>query len=226
MRRIRMSLPPHHPRDPVGWCAAIALGFLALVCFRLGIPSKPYFDEIHYLPAARALLAGSDWLNREHPMFGKEVIAAGIGLFGDHAGIVEIGRTGRVALDAQIGARPYGQTRTPPAAPLVAHDVAPFAAIDDAMSVGKGRHVLVQGQLVARADQVTNFVGQRVGCRRALVMHHRVGLFGIGVLPTRTRTRWSGPSASSVKPSAIAPSRRCRYYKRIGSAPQRLLGTK
>ena len=85
MRRLRMSLPPHHPRDPVGWCAAIALSFLALVCFRLGIPSKPYFDEIHYLPAARALLAGSDWLNREHPMFGKEVIAAGIGLFGDHA---------------------------------------------------------------------------------------------------------------------------------------------
>jgi dolichyl-phosphate-mannose--protein O-mannosyl transferase len=80
-----MSLPPHHPRDPVGWCAALALAFLALACVRLGIPSKPYFDEIHYLPAARALLAGSDWLNREHPMFGKEVLAAGIGLFGDHS---------------------------------------------------------------------------------------------------------------------------------------------
>jgi hypothetical protein len=80
-----MSLPPHHPRDPVGWCVALPLAFLALACVRLGIPSKPYFDEIHYLPAARALLAGSDWLNREHPMFGKEVLAAGIGLFGDHS---------------------------------------------------------------------------------------------------------------------------------------------
>jgi len=78
-----MSLPPHHPRDPAGWCAALALAFLALACVRLGIPSKPYFDEIHYLPAARALLSGSDWLNREHPLFGKEVLAAGIGLFGD-----------------------------------------------------------------------------------------------------------------------------------------------
>lgn len=79
-----MTSPPHHPRDPVGWCAVIALAFLALACFRLGIPSKPFFDEIHYLPAARALLAGSDWLNREHPMFGKLLIAAGIGVLGDH----------------------------------------------------------------------------------------------------------------------------------------------
>lgn len=78
-----MSDPPHQPRDPVGWCVVIAGGFLALLLIRLAIPSKPYFDEVHYLPAARALLAGSDWLNREHPMFGKELIAAGIGLFGD-----------------------------------------------------------------------------------------------------------------------------------------------
>lgn len=78
-----MSNTPHHPRDPAGWCAAIALAFLALVLVRLGTPSKPYFDEVHYLPAARALLAGTDWLNREHPMLGKEIIAAGIGLFGD-----------------------------------------------------------------------------------------------------------------------------------------------
>ncbi|QDM39702.1 glycosyltransferase family 39 protein [Altererythrobacter sp. TH136] len=75
---------PHRPRDPIAWCAALSVAFLALVCVRLGLPSKPYFDEIHYLPAARALIAGSDWLNREHPMFGKELLAAGIALFGDH----------------------------------------------------------------------------------------------------------------------------------------------
>ncbi|WP_120717681.1 glycosyltransferase family 39 protein [Tsuneonella amylolytica] len=73
----------HRPLDPIGWCAAIAFAFLALLSIRLGIPTKPYFDEIHYLPAARAILAGSDWLNREHPMFGKEVLAAGIEAFGD-----------------------------------------------------------------------------------------------------------------------------------------------
>lgn len=78
-----MSAAPLHTRDPAGWCAAIALGFLALTLVRLGVPSKPYFDEVHYLPAARALLEGTDWLNREHPMLGKEIIAVGIGLFGD-----------------------------------------------------------------------------------------------------------------------------------------------
>jgi dolichyl-phosphate-mannose--protein O-mannosyl transferase len=79
-----MSEAPHQPRDPLGWCAALALAFFALLLLRLGTPSKAYFDEIHYLPAARELLAGTGWLNREHPMLGKEILAAGIGLFGDH----------------------------------------------------------------------------------------------------------------------------------------------
>ncbi|ANY19773.1 putative dolichyl-phosphate-mannose--protein mannosyltransferase [Tsuneonella dongtanensis] len=78
-----MSLAPHHPRDPAGWCAVLVAAFFALCLVRLGVPSKPYFDEVHYLPAARALLDGSDWLNREHPMLGKQVIAAGIALLGD-----------------------------------------------------------------------------------------------------------------------------------------------
>jgi dolichyl-phosphate-mannose-protein mannosyltransferase len=78
-----MSDAPHHPRDPVGWCSAVALAFFALLLVRLGIPSKPYFDEVHYLPAARALLAGTEWLNREHPLLGKELLAASIGLLGD-----------------------------------------------------------------------------------------------------------------------------------------------
>lgn len=78
-----MSDPPQHPRDPIGWCYAVAFLFFALVLVRLGVPSIPYFDEVHYLPAARALLAGSEWLNREHPMLGKELLAASIGLLGD-----------------------------------------------------------------------------------------------------------------------------------------------
>lgn len=78
-----MSDPPQHPRDPLGWCSAVALAFFALLLVRLGVPSKPFFDEVHYLPAARALLAGTDWLNREHPMLGKELLAASIGLVGD-----------------------------------------------------------------------------------------------------------------------------------------------
>ena len=75
--------PPPRPRDPLGWTTAITLAFLALVSVRLTIPSTPFFDETHYLPAARALLALSHPLNAEHPPLGKELIALGIALFGD-----------------------------------------------------------------------------------------------------------------------------------------------
>ena len=56
--------------DPLIWCVAITLGFLALVWHRLGIPSQIYFDEVHYVPAARKLLA-MESVNSEHPMVGK-----------------------------------------------------------------------------------------------------------------------------------------------------------
>lgn len=79
-----MHEAPAHPRDPLAWCAVLAAAFFALCLVRVGIPSQPYFDEVHYLPASRALLDGSGWLNREHPMLGKELIALGIALFGDH----------------------------------------------------------------------------------------------------------------------------------------------
>ncbi len=71
------------PFDPIGWNTALALAFFALCLVRLTIPPTPNFDEIHYLPAARALLDGSEWLNREHPILGKELIALGIAIFGD-----------------------------------------------------------------------------------------------------------------------------------------------
>ncbi len=74
---------PHHPRDPIGWTAALALAFFALCLVRLTIPAKPYFDEVHYLPAARALLDLSHLANPEHPPLGKELIALGMAVFGD-----------------------------------------------------------------------------------------------------------------------------------------------
>ena len=42
--------------DPRAWCAAVALAFLALLLVGLGVPTQPYFDETHYVPAARRLL--------------------------------------------------------------------------------------------------------------------------------------------------------------------------
>lgn len=65
------------------WCWAIAAGFLALTLHRLAIPSKEYFDEIHYLPAARNLLALSELKNSEHPPLGKELIALAMWAVGD-----------------------------------------------------------------------------------------------------------------------------------------------
>jgi dolichyl-phosphate-mannose-protein mannosyltransferase len=69
--------------DPRLWSALIAAAFLILILVRLGLPSQPYFDETHYVPAARNLLNLSPD-NREHPLFAKTVIAAAIAVLGDH----------------------------------------------------------------------------------------------------------------------------------------------
>ncbi|MDJ0641676.1 MAG: phospholipid carrier-dependent glycosyltransferase [Erythrobacter sp.] len=108
------AAPPEHPRDPWFWCLAVPLAFAALACIRLTIPTQPYFDEVHYLPAARELLAaldgGGEYLNREHPLLGKQLIALGIHLFGDEplgwrimpliAGTVAIGASMRALWQA------------------------------------------------------------------------------------------------------------------------------
>ena len=75
---------PYHTADPWLWCIAIPLIFGALASIRLSVPSAPYFDEVHYLPAAREMIAGGRYLNPEHPLLGKQLIALGIQLFGDN----------------------------------------------------------------------------------------------------------------------------------------------
>ena len=69
-------------KDPADWCGVIAVFFLSLVWWRLGIPDQIYFDEVHYVGAARKLNEGVR-ANAEHPMFGKTVIAAAIRWLGD-----------------------------------------------------------------------------------------------------------------------------------------------
>jgi dolichyl-phosphate-mannose-protein mannosyltransferase len=69
-------------RDPLGWTIALAFAFLALSWHRLGIPSQIYFDEVHYVPAARKLLELGR-ANPEHPLLAKQAIAAAIAVFGD-----------------------------------------------------------------------------------------------------------------------------------------------
>jgi dolichyl-phosphate-mannose--protein O-mannosyl transferase len=78
-----MSPPREHPQEPIGWTVALTLLFAALASVRLTVPSTPFFDETHYLPAARAMLELSHRANVEHPPLGKELIALGMALFGD-----------------------------------------------------------------------------------------------------------------------------------------------
>ncbi len=77
------SLPRRLPRRPLH--VALVIAILAQLLFAVGMtrPSKPVFDEVHYLPAARTMLALERPTNTEHPLLGKELIATGIAVFGD-----------------------------------------------------------------------------------------------------------------------------------------------
>lgn len=72
---------------PRPFLVAILIGLVAEMLFLWGVatPHMLVFDEIHYVPAARALLALQVPMNTEHPLVGKEFIAAGIALFGDNS---------------------------------------------------------------------------------------------------------------------------------------------
>lgn len=70
-----------------GRLAALILGVgsFALFAYRIGQPPTIYFDETHYVPAARALIAHSGPVNIEHPLLAKTMIAAGMLIFGDNS---------------------------------------------------------------------------------------------------------------------------------------------
>lgn len=80
-----MTHAPAQPRDPLVWSVLLTAGFAVLCVIRLATPSSIMFDEVHYLPAARALFEMAGPMNTEHPMLGKELLALGIALFGDDA---------------------------------------------------------------------------------------------------------------------------------------------
>jgi dolichyl-phosphate-mannose--protein O-mannosyl transferase len=69
------------------WATASAIGAAAWILFLINLarPTKPVFDETHYVPAANYLLTLGGPLNIEHPLLGKEIIALGIALFGDNS---------------------------------------------------------------------------------------------------------------------------------------------
>ena len=131
-----MSRAPEQPIDPIRWCAILALGFWALAAWNLGIPSEPYFDEVHYLPAAREMLDLGDFTNREHPLFGKEMIALGIALFGDNSWGWRIfpSLAGALALFSVMRATWFGTLDR-------------YAAICAGVLVGTGFHLFVHSRI-------------------------------------------------------------------------------
>lgn len=63
----------------------IFLGSLLLFWVNIQAIELPVFDEAHYVPAAKALLAGQVDARTEHPPLGKMLVALGIPLGGDRA---------------------------------------------------------------------------------------------------------------------------------------------
>ncbi|MEH3047410.1 glycosyltransferase family 39 protein [Sphingomonas adhaesiva] len=74
---------PTVTRHPAILGLLIALAVWPLFLFRLAVPHMIVFDEVHYVAAARALIALSMPVNIEHPLLAKELIAASMLAFGD-----------------------------------------------------------------------------------------------------------------------------------------------
>lgn len=84
---IELSAVPKLSRSAVIAVAIFLIAHLALL-IGLTTPEKFVFDEVHYVPAARQMLApamSQPMLNPMHPPLAKELIAASIAAFGDNA---------------------------------------------------------------------------------------------------------------------------------------------
>lgn len=67
------------------WIISIALFVLGLFLFGNHISTliNPYFDETHYVPAAKQWMSFAPTMNLEHPPVGKYLIAFGMKIFGE-----------------------------------------------------------------------------------------------------------------------------------------------
>ncbi len=81
---------PAVPRVSRSAAIAVAIFLVAHLALLIGLttPEKFVFDEVHYVPAARQMLApvmSQPMLNPMHPPLAKKLIAASIATFGDNA---------------------------------------------------------------------------------------------------------------------------------------------
>jgi dolichyl-phosphate-mannose--protein O-mannosyl transferase len=87
LKTLIFQIPPVKNRtpdeDPLALCVIATFTFFAIASYGLLSPSSLYFDETHYVPAARSLLELVA-ANQEHPLLAKEIMAASIRLLGDH----------------------------------------------------------------------------------------------------------------------------------------------
>ena len=84
---LERSVVPRVSRSTVVAVVIFLAAHLALL-IGLTTPEKFVFDEVHYVPAARQMLApamSQPLLNPMHPPLAKELIAASIAAFGDNA---------------------------------------------------------------------------------------------------------------------------------------------
>lgn len=67
------------------WKTCLLIYFLSQTFFLINIqfPRGQNFDEYHYVPSAKQYLEFKENRNYEHPPLGKELMAVGIGLWGD-----------------------------------------------------------------------------------------------------------------------------------------------
>jgi dolichyl-phosphate-mannose--protein O-mannosyl transferase len=78
------AAPPRLDWRDHGLAGLFALAALALFLHRITDPAIINFDESHYVPAVRTLMALADLPNPEHPPLGKWLIGLGMALGGDN----------------------------------------------------------------------------------------------------------------------------------------------
>jgi len=66
------------------WMVMIVLTTLIIHLAFIATPSEPFFDEKHYVPAARDIAEDAKDLRTEHPPLGKLILVADMQIFGDN----------------------------------------------------------------------------------------------------------------------------------------------
>src|SRR5215831_18125810 len=102
------------------------------------------------------------------------------GLLQDDARIVLGGRARWLAVIENARARPVGYAQAAVAAFLITHNVAPFGTVHVAVSVGKRRIDGVGQAIMARAEDMPDFVGDGNGDGGAGIMHDEIGVLRVG----------------------------------------------